>query len=390
MIEKVRKLGGYVIMSHPIKYPKSFKRYCHLLDGYEYLNSYYKPFDEGREILLKNNLSLYEYCNSDYHYESGGIFVEANSPFLHCNYYEGSVLYGTCVQEGHPLSETEYMSIKLSGNKFPDVENATFLSMDINDFFTKILSDLKIKSRNDVVKMVDGGTQRSYYYSIMNGEKKADLDYYVRIALALGLNLQTTQSMLAISGYGCMHPRIKRHAQAIFAINHKYSVSQYNEFLLALNQAVEPNDATYETRIPDTEEMWDILEGDEFPQNGFLLKDKKQFFDDLLEEYGVEKSEIIEKALMDKGYGYEVLGGRVKASRDYYIRLALEIGLDLRTTQRLLAITDCGCLYSRLNRDGAIIFSINNKFSYEKTIELLYAMSLDPLDGKEKGMEDFK
>ena len=71
-------------------------------------------------------------------------------------------------------------------------------------------------------------------------------------------------------------------------------------------------------------------------------------------------------------------------------RLALEIGLDLRTTQRLLAITDCGCLYSRLNRDGAIIFSINNKFSYEKTIELLYAMSLDPLDGKEKGMEDFK
>ena len=398
MIEKVHKLGGCVIMSHPIKYPRSFGRYCHLLDGYEYLNSGFDPFDEGRDILSKRKLSLHEYYNSDYHYEGKGEFPEANAPALHCNHYEGSVLYGAHKKEANAmpgksvLSQTEYMSILLSGKEFPNKDVTSFLPPNMDLFFTDLLAGLGIKSRDDVVKLVDKGGQRSYYHDVMSGNLKthADLDYYIRIALALGLNLQTTQSMLAISGHGCMHPRIKKHAAAIFAINHKYSIERYEAFLKQIGEMNELNMHDAAARLPDTEVMWNLLKGDTFPREGYLLVDKKEFFDDLLAEYGVKKSEIIKKALMDKGYGYEVLGGRAKASRDYYIRIALEMGLDFRTTQRLLAVTDSGCMYSRLVRDGAIIFAINNNFNYERTINLLAELKQDPLDGREKGMSDSK
>lgn len=296
------------------------------------------------------------------------------------------------MQRDNALSQTEYMSILLSGREFPDMDVSAFLPKSIDLFFTDLLAGLGIKSRDDVVDLVDKGNQRSHYYDIMSGnlQTHADLNYYIRLALALGLNLRTTQSMLAVSGHGCMHPRIKKHAAAIFAINHKFSIERYEKFLKKLDKETVDDNVAKDARLPDTEDMWVLLDRDTFPQGGYLLVDKKEFFDDLLTEYGVKKSEIIKNALMNRGYGYEILGGRVKASRDYYLRIALEMDLDLRTTQRLLAVTDSGCLYSRLVRDGAIIFAINNNFNYERTIDLLDELKQESLDGKEKGMGNSK
>lgn len=85
MIYAVHEIGGTVIMSHPIIYPESFPRYCHLLDGYEYKNSDYLDFDEGKKYVDQNGVQIQAYENSDYHYY--GEFVRVDSPILHCNYY---------------------------------------------------------------------------------------------------------------------------------------------------------------------------------------------------------------------------------------------------------------------------------------------------------------
>lgn len=92
LIERVRRLGGYVIMSHPIQYPDSFFRYCHLLDGYEYRNGDKPPFDEGKKYLEMHGISLQAYNNSDFHYY--GELAAADAPVLQSNYYESAPLHG--------------------------------------------------------------------------------------------------------------------------------------------------------------------------------------------------------------------------------------------------------------------------------------------------------
>ncbi len=90
MIEEVKKLGGTVIMSHPIVYPESFFSYCHLLDGYEYRNSDKEPFDEGKKYVDSRVFNMKAYNNSDFHYR--GEFPPADSRVLHSNEYNGDVL----------------------------------------------------------------------------------------------------------------------------------------------------------------------------------------------------------------------------------------------------------------------------------------------------------
>lgn len=92
MIHEVHALGGFVIMSHPIQYPDSFFRYCHLLDGYEYRNGNRDPFDKGKTHIELCKLHVRPFNNSDFHFE--GESADAGAEILQCNYYENEVLDG--------------------------------------------------------------------------------------------------------------------------------------------------------------------------------------------------------------------------------------------------------------------------------------------------------
>ena len=92
MIRAVHELGGFVIMSHPMNYPWSFRNYWHLLDGYEHRNDHRLAFDEGRQI-VGNRASPIAFCNSDFHYW-GGVLPAENLESLNTNYYEVDILRG--------------------------------------------------------------------------------------------------------------------------------------------------------------------------------------------------------------------------------------------------------------------------------------------------------
>lgn len=132
----------------------------------------------------------------------------------------------------------------------------------------------------------------------------------------------------------------------------------------------------------DTQMMNEKLKGDTFPgvEEGFLDDDIRTFFDELLYETGQKKSEIIQKSNISRTYGYQLMEGRRKGKRDYYILIAIAMGLDLKTTQRMLAITKCGGLHSLIKRDAAIIFAINHQYDIPKTYEFMCELDLDPLD----------
>ncbi|MDL2289263.1 hypothetical protein LJB83_00680 [Clostridia bacterium OttesenSCG-928-F22] len=133
----------------------------------------------------------------------------------------------------------------------------------------------------------------------------------------------------------------------------------------------------------DSQRMMTKLKEDEFPRNDFqqfLDEDIRSFFDELLESTGQQKSDIIKKTNIDRTYGYQIFSGMRIAERDYYIRIAIAMSLDLRTTQRMLAVTKSSGLHPLIMRDAAIIFAINHQYDYDTTYDFMLELGLEPLE----------
>ena len=140
-------------------------------------------------------------------------------------------------------------------------------------------------------------------------------------------------------------------------------------------------------RTLDTIHMQEKLKGDFFPQDWdeFLNDDIRDFFDTLLYETGQKKSEIIRKTNLSRTYGYQLMEGRRKGKRDYYLLIALAMSLDLKTTQRMLSVTQCDALHPLVKRDAAVIFAINHGYDCFKTLCFMESLGITPLeDGSEK------
>ena len=132
----------------------------------------------------------------------------------------------------------------------------------------------------------------------------------------------------------------------------------------------------------DTRLMHEKLKGDFFPEDWkeFLEDDVRDFFDALLIETKQRKSDIIRKANLSRVYGYQVMEGRRRGKRDYYLLIALAMSLDLKTTQRMLSITQSGALHPLIKRDAAVIFAINHGYDCFKTYDFMCSLGLVPLD----------
>ncbi len=136
----------------------------------------------------------------------------------------------------------------------------------------------------------------------------------------------------------------------------------------------------------DTKAMNQLLKGDTFPEGDtdiFLGSNIKSFFDELLAKSSLKKSDVIREANIARTYGYQILEGSRIANRDYYLRIAIAMKLDLREAQRLLAITQTGALHALVKRDAAIIFAINHNYDNIETYEFMTKLGLPTLEKDE-------
>ena len=99
----------------------------------------------------------------------------------------------------------------------------------IHEHLKKIMKDRKVPPRDLIRK---SGIERTYCYQILNGRKKPGRDKILAIAIALNLELEDTQRMLAISHEGVLYAKSRRDSVIIYALNKKFNLIDTNALLL--------------------------------------------------------------------------------------------------------------------------------------------------------------
>ena len=103
------------------------------------------------------------------------------------------------------------------------------------------------------------------------------------------------------------------------------------------------------------------------------------FFQNICKEKGISKSDLIKNAEIDRTYGYQILNGTKKPSRDKLLNLCISASLDIEESNKALKLGNVGQLYPKNPRDSIIIFGINKKLNLFQIDELLFNRNFDTL-----------
>lgn len=95
---------------------------------------------------------------------------------------------------------------------------------------------------------------------------------------------------------------------------------------------------------------------------------------------GITASQLIQKAQIQRNYGYQILNGTKNPGRDKVLSICLALSFDLKETQRALTLAKEAVLYPKCRRDSALIFCINKNLSVMETNELLFNIEEDILN----------
>ncbi|MGN0377427.1 MAG: helix-turn-helix domain-containing protein [Suilimivivens sp.] len=103
----------------------------------------------------------------------------------------------------------------------------------------------------------------------------------------------------------------------------------------------------------------------------FKCPEMRYYLADLLRTHKMTSAEYIEKMNLDRSYGYQLLNGRRKPSRELLIRTAILFELNLEETQRLLKIGNREVLYPRVRKDAIAVFVIEKGLPLSEYQELV-------------------
>lgn len=91
---------------------------------------------------------------------------------------------------------------------------------------------------------------------------------------------------------------------------------------------------------------------------------------DILRSNGMSNREYIDQMNLERSYGYQLLNGNRKPSREILIQTAILFHFDLGETQRLLKIGKREILYPRVKKDAIAIYAIEKQLSLLEYREL--------------------
>lgn len=110
---------------------------------------------------------------------------------------------------------------------------------------------------------------------------------------------------------------------------------------------------------------------------GFLIDEDfscpqiQYYLSDLLRAHEISNGDYIRALNLERGYGYQILNGRRKPSREHLIQTAILLHLNLIETQRLLKIGNREVLYPRVKKDAIAVFAIEKRLKLPEYLELM-------------------
>lgn len=115
----------------------------------------------------------------------------------------------------------------------------------------------------------------------------------------------------------------------------------------------------------------DIQEYIENNPESFIEINLKDFWEKIVTNSGMTKSDIINKSDFSYVYFYDVIAGKKIPTSDKIIRLVLAMHLSLEQCQTALRYCGKSQLYPRIKRDSLLIFAITHGYTVFQTQELL-------------------
>ncbi len=114
-----------------------------------------------------------------------------------------------------------------------------------------------------------------------------------------------------------------------------------------------------------------LAENDEDIKNLTL----SEYLNILIEKKQVPKGEIIKKAELNYTYGYQMINGTRKPTKDKLLQLCFGLNATVEEANRILLIANAGGLYSKNRRDCIIIFALDKGLTLTQTNELLFELN---------------
>ena len=101
-------------------------------------------------------------------------------------------------------------------------------------------------------------------------------------------------------------------------------------------------------------------------------RDLPSYLEQLLEEKGLKRIDVIHAANLNETFGYQIFTGQRNASRDKILQLVFAMKLSLLEANRLMQAAGVNELYCKNRRDAIIIFCLNKAYTLQKADEELY------------------
>ena len=94
---------------------------------------------------------------------------------------------------------------------------------------------------------------------------------------------------------------------------------------------------------------------------------------------GYDKRDIIKNADVNRTYGYQILNGFKKPSREKILQLCVGNSFTRAQINKALTIANLGILYAKNPRDSIVIYSLNNSVSLIDTNIILHEHDFESL-----------
>ena len=120
----------------------------------------------------------------------------------------------------------------------------------------------------------------------------------------------------------------------------------------------------------------ELSKSSDFSEN--LIKDNAppklhELLNNYINEKKMTKAEVIRKLNIDRNYGYWILNGSRKPTRNCLIQLSLILGLDVEQINYLMRLAGKSPLYVRNAVDARVFYAINHHMDYFDAIEFIWS-----------------